>query len=98
MDNNRVFIATLENFDGLPQNVVKRMQERRYFEGQLFDVKSIDSDKVVIKSQMWGETEEFEVSKANVVLIEKIGDDYYIVFDDENQSENDNNHKEKGNE
>ena len=74
----KVIVATLENFDGLPESVASKLKTKRYFQDQAFEVKELKDGVVVIKSTRFGETDSFEVSLENVRLFEKLGDDYKV--------------------
>ena len=85
-------VATLANYDGLPSAVVDKIKEKRYYPDQVFDVKQINGNKVVIRSSRYDEQDEFEVGMDNVRLFKKLGDDY-MVYNPQKQAEPASNEK-----
>ena len=71
-------VATLENFNGLPESVASKLKEKRYYKDQAFEVVEIKNGVVVIKSTRHGENDTLEVSLENVNLFERFGDDYMV--------------------
>ena len=101
MKNTRKLImAVIENYDGLPEEVVAEMKRRFYVPGNLLWVKKIEfegnSYKVGVDIEVLGEGTIFMVNANNVRLYEQYDEDfkYYDPMKDEELRA----HKQKGEE
>ena len=95
---HKTILATLENYNGLSADMVKRLEGMAFTPDHVFEVKNIeianDTYKVRIEVDVRGEKVSFIVDSKNVNLYEKYDDDYkiYKPFEDPEL----NNQKEKG--
>ena len=95
---HKLILATLENYDGLPADMVERLKGLAYTSDHIFEVKKIEianeTYKVCIEVDVRGEKVSFIVDSKNVNLYERYEEDYkvYNPFDDPEV----NNQKEKG--
>ncbi len=79
---HKEILATLENYNGLPEDMVKRLESMPFANDHVFEVKKIElangSYKVVIEATVRGEKTSFIVDSKNVNLYEKYDDDYKV--------------------
>ena len=95
---DKIILATLENYDGLPADMVERLRGMAYTSDHVFEVKKIElannTYKVVIEADIRGEKSSFIVNAENVNLYERYDEDYKVYKPLEDPDFN--NQKEKG--
>lgn len=79
---HKEILATLENYDGLPADMVKRLEGMPFTHDHIFEVKKIElannTYKVVIEAIVRGEKVSFMVDSKNVNLYERYDDDIKV--------------------
>ncbi len=79
---HKIILATLENYEGLPADVVEKLQNSSFANDQIFDVKKIElangSYKVVIETESKKGKSSFMVNAENVNLYERYDEDYKV--------------------
>ena len=95
---HKEILATLENYDGLPADMVKKLEGMPFTHDHVFEVKKIElannTYKVVIEAIVRGEKVSFMVDSKNVNLYERYDEDYKVYKPLEDADLN--NQKEKG--